>query len=97
MGYVVCATQLEADTIRVRIDNALGWPKVGAGVCQAVPVGGGAHVTHPLCCTQTHVRSIKHPTLSQWAVPIDNTSRPVAGTIAEVSLTSDWFPTLAIV
>jgi hypothetical protein len=91
MSYVICTTQLEADTLRAQIDSALGWPKIGKGACQAVNIGGGEHVTHPLCCTQTHVKAIKHPTLSLWAIFIDDKARSVAGTITEImTLTSDW-------
>lgn len=45
------ATREEAEAACAEIDKALGYPAVGEGVCQAVRVGGGIHISHPHCCT----------------------------------------------
>lgn len=90
MAYVVFPIESDARALKAKIDLALGWPKVGAGVCQRRHVGGGRHVDHPACCTTGHAEVIKHPTLSSWAVPIDDTSRPYAGLVVEAELASSW-------
>lgn len=93
MGYLVYGTRAEADAVRARIDASLGWPKVGAGVCPRVRVGGGRHVDHPACCTVTHCQARQHPTLTLFAVPIDAASRPALTTgerSLEADLTADW-------
>jgi hypothetical protein len=90
MGWVIYTTRSEAETLQATIDAALGWPKVGPGVCQRVHVGGGRHVEHPACCTLHHCAVIQHPSRNEWAVPIDSVSRPVAGAVVEVALPGDW-------
>jgi hypothetical protein len=89
MGYVIYTKQSEAGSLQTDIDTVNGWPKVGAGVCQRVHVGGGRHVEHPACCTFHEVDVVKHPDLAQWAVPIpDDYALDVA--VIEVELTADW-------
>lgn len=90
MSYAIYTTQLEAEALQARINTALDWPKVGAGVCQRVHVGGGTHVDHPFCCTFSYCAIIRHPVRSEWAVPIDNISRSAAGPVTEVALPADW-------
>jgi len=73
MKLVEYSTREEAEAIQAKVDAEKGYPAIGEGVCQAVPLGGGIHVTHPLCCTVTHVRPIEGKT--GWAMPVDDAVR----------------------
>lgn len=68
MNYVSFLTKAEADSVVAKVNAEKGYPKVGEGVCTATPVGGGRHVTHPHCCTVTHVKVVEGKT--PWAVPV---------------------------
>lgn len=92
MAYIIYTTRTEAEAVQTRVDNALGWPRIGEGICQRVHIGGGRHVTHPACCTTHHFGIIKHPARNEWAIHIDDTARVVSQTRPEDerSLPADW-------
>jgi hypothetical protein len=63
------SSRKEAEAFAAKVDAAMGYPAIGEGVCQAVPVGGGRHATHPACCTERHANVIEGK--ASWAYPID--------------------------
>lgn len=61
-----------------------------------VDVGGGRHVPPQESITTTYAVPTKHPTLAQWAYPVDaTTSKYIAApTLATAtSLDASWTPT----
>jgi len=89
MTGIVYLSQAPADAQSTSVDVALGYPRDG------VDVGGGIHCTPAQSRTYRHAQVIQHPTLLQWAYPVDAINSPVISPVVlatAVVLDTTWFP-----
>ena len=117
MAYNIVTLQSDAVSLEQLQDKLLGYPRRGT------PIGPGIHVlvqqswdgtgAVPLGWSSYKGSSIKHPTLSQWATPVDpgasaalatdtKLSAPEKTTMSmaiatAVTLPADWNPTPVLV
>jgi hypothetical protein len=89
MTGLVYLSQAPADAQSASVDAALGYPRDG------VDIGGGVHCTPAQSRTVRHAQVIQHPTLAQWAYPIDAVNSPVINPVVlatAVVLDTSWCP-----
>jgi hypothetical protein len=87
MMFLIFSTLADATDYQAQVDHALGLPSLGENV------GDGEHVVDAM--TLHYADVIAHPTLAQWAFPLDGVVAGLAIAAPSATLATDlagWFP-----
>jgi hypothetical protein len=90
--YVILTVKSEADALQADIDATAGYPKSGKNV------GFGKHVPAAQARTLHQYDVVKHPTLNNWSVKVDDFPAKVpVGKTPVTKLPSDWSVTNSVI